>query len=71
MSGLVSAIFKSPKKPPAPPIAPPSVDNEAIAAAGESERIRNRTAKGRASSLLTGGRGLTTDATIGTKTLLG
>lgn len=67
----VSKILKTPKpKLPDPPPAPKRSDAD-IEAAAEFERRRVRAARGRASTLLTGGRGDTTSAPVSAKTLLG
>lgn len=57
------SIPKAPK--PAPTVATPDV-----MAAAEAERRRNRTASGKASTMLTGGAGVAAPTT-GTNTLLG
>lgn len=69
----MSKIFSSPKAPApiAAPPAPPAVDTEGVQAAGDAERRRQRAAKGRASTMLTGGSGVTSEASVGTAKLLG
>lgn len=63
----MSGLFSTPKPtPPAPTVATPDVQ-----AAAEAERRRNRNASGRASTMLTGGQGVTAPTNIGTNTLLG
>lgn len=79
MKPVAKALGLTPKKAapaPAAPAAkpetpPPSVDTQAVKAAGETERRRARAAAGRASTMLTGSRGLTDSATTATKKLLG
>ena len=67
----VSKIFKAPKpKLPDLPPAPKRSDTE-IQAAAEAERRRARAARGRASTLLTGGQGDPNSAPVSAKTLLG
>lgn len=57
--------------PKAPP-PPPSVDTPAVQAAAEVARRRERTARGRASTMLTGSQGIvSSDTQVGTKKLLG
>lgn len=60
-------LFSSPKPPPPPP----TIDYEGVQAAGDAERRRQRAAAGQASTMLTGGLGDTSTATIGTTKLLG
>lgn len=51
---------------------PPSVDTEGVRAAGDAQRRRERMARGKASTMLTGSQGVTsTDTAVGTKKLLG
>ena len=67
-------IFSAPSPPSPPPLpAPPSRDDREARQAELEERRRRVNAAGRASTILTGGRGVTGDqvATPGTKTLLG
>ena len=68
----MSAIFSSPKPPPLPP--PPELPEPAdpkVEEARKRAQIAARNAKGRAATILTGGRGLTGDAPVNKKTLLG
>jgi hypothetical protein len=58
-------------KTPAMPAPAPTVATPDVQAAAEAERRRNRTASGKASTMLTGGQGVTTPLTTGTNTLLG
>ena len=73
-------IFSSPKPAPAPapvivtPAAVPEVaveDNTEMKAASEAERKRALLAQGRGSTLLTGSQGVTDEANVKRKTLLG
>lgn len=64
----MSSLFGGGPKTPTPT---PQVDRTAIAAAGDAERRRNQQRVGKAASMLHGGQGVTSTATIGTKTLLG
>lgn len=69
MTGMVRSLFGS-----SPTIQPPSttnVDYESANMAADLERRRQRAAGGRASTLLTSGRGLSNSANIGTTSLLG
>mgnify|MGYP007046309734 CR=1 FL=1 len=59
------------KKQAAPPPPPPSVDTEGVRAAGDEARKRARAAAGRASTMLTGSKGVTDGVTGATKKLLG
>ncbi len=68
MGGLISP--KRPKAPPPPP-PPPEKDDSEVQAAAAAERERQRKARGRASTILTGGEGLTTNASTARKQLLG
>ncbi len=75
MSKIVKKLLgggepKAPKVIQAPP-PPPSVDTQAVQQAADTERRRLRAGKGRASTLLSGGKGVTDQAEIGTRTLLG
>lgn len=71
----MGGLFSKPKAPVAAPVAPPpppAIDTPAVQAASDATRIRERKARGQASTLLTGSGGLTdTTAQIGTKKLLG
>jgi len=67
-------IFSPPLPPPlvAPQYIPPPRDNTAeVKAAEERQRKAMALAKGRQSTILTGGRGVEETATVGRKTLLG
>ena len=67
----MSGIFGGPSVPSvAEPPKPPQVDTEAVQMASETERRRQRMARGRASTMLGGGSS-TEDAAIGTTKLLG
>lgn len=50
---------------------PPTVSHESAQAAGTAERMRQRAARGQASTMLTGGSGVMGQANVGTKKLLG
>ena len=83
MSGLLGSGFDDWKfSPPLPPWPPPSLvapqyipapnDNTAeVKAAEERQRKALALARGRQSTILTGGRGIEETATVGRKTLLG
>ena len=68
-------MFSSPSMPAAPPPpappAPPKDVDPAISAAKEDERRRAALARGRSSTILTGGRGLTSEPRTAGKSLLG
>lgn len=66
----MTKLFGSPKTPAAPPPAP-TVATPDVQAAAEAERKRNRTASGKASTMLTGGQGVTGTSSVGTNALLG
>lgn len=72
--GKLKKMFK-PKMPEPPPMPEqaqlPTPDNEEVKRAQELELIRARNARGRTSTLLTGGAGDETEANIGVKKLLG
>ena len=74
--GFLGLEPKKPKAPPAPPpppepvITPTKVDPE-VTEAGEREKKRGRLARGRKSTILTGGQGVTGEAPVEKKTLLG
>ena len=63
-------IFSSPSPPAAPPPAPEKSDAE-VQDAALRERERARRARGRATTILTGGAGDTSEAPTGNKHLLG
>ena len=83
MSGLLGSGFDdwkfSPSLPPLPPpslaapeyIPAPSNNTAEVKAAEERQRKALALAKGRRSTILTGGRGIEETATVGRKTLLG
>ena len=56
---------------PPPPPAPPTRDDPEMTAAQRSARRRNILARGRAPTLLTGGEGVTEEANLGMRNLLG
>lgn len=62
-------IFKGPKMPALPVTPAPPTVSDAAASQSQSDILAKR--KGRASTLLTGDRGLTTGPNVATKTLLG
>ena len=64
----MSGLFGGSSKPPPPP---PQIDHAAVQAAGAAERSRLRAASGRASTMLTGGLGVTDTANVAVKKLLG
>jgi len=64
--------FSSPKAPPIPPAIPqPTEQDQAVVDAMDRERRKRSAQAGMASTLLTGGQGLTTPAPTQQKTLLG
>ena len=64
--------FSSPKMPSIPAaVANPTEQDAAVTASLDADRRRRAAAAGQASTLLTGGQGLTTPATTAPKTLLG
>jgi len=68
----MSAIFSKPSLPPLPlPPPPPDPADPEIEAARKRAQIAARNAKGRAATILTGGRGLSADGPVNKKTLLG
>ena len=70
MGGAVKKIFSAPKPPPPPP--PPAAPKSAAAApAGTAARKNLRSKYSRKSTILTGGQGVTEEAEIVKKTLLG
>lgn len=75
MSSVIGKIFGGgkPKAAKAAPVVapPPSIDTQAVKQAGDTQRRKVRAAAGRGSTQLTSGSGVTTDAKVGTKKLLG
>lgn len=69
-TGLPSSMVTYKPKIPTPPDIP-TRDDPAVKEAGKKERRRRLKAKGRSSTILTGGQGVTEAANIGRKTLLG
>ena len=69
----MSSLFSSPKMPKMPeaPEPVPTVAHEQVQGKADNTRRRERVARGRASTMLTGGAGVTQSAQIGTKKLLG
>lgn len=69
----MSGIFSSPKAPaaPPPPPPPPTRSDADVQAAALDARQRRSRAQGRASTVLTSGEGVTSEATPASKTLLG
>lgn len=65
--GQMFSSQKMPALPVTPP--PPTVDDTTMAAQQQADILAKR--RGRASTLLTGDRGLTTGPNVATKTLLG
>ena len=63
--------FLSPKASAPPPPPPPTRDDAAVRQAAFDERQRRRLAAGRASTIKTGPQGVTADASVRKKTLLG
>ncbi|MFN0043572.1 MAG: hypothetical protein ACKVSF_10230 [Alphaproteobacteria bacterium] len=64
--------FFAPSPPPPPPLPPlPSREDPAIEEARRRQLVAARRAKGRASTILTGGAGDPSDAPVQRKTLLG
>jgi hypothetical protein len=69
---LLMCSRRAPKAPPPPPPAPEGPTEEEKAAIKEEEKKRTLKARGRESTILTGGAGLTSSTeTINTKSLLG
>mgnify|MGYP003140906604 CR=1 FL=1 len=70
MGGAIKKIFKAPKPPPPPP--PPAAPKAVSAApAGTAARKNIRSKYSRKNTILTGGEGVTDEAEIVKKTLLG
>lgn len=70
----MSAVFSKPPPPPPPPPPAPTRDDPAVEAARKRAVIAARNARGRSATVLTGNRGLTgltSDAPVTKKTLLG
>lgn len=67
MGGLFKS--KTPKVQPAPP--PPTDNSAEVRDAAEAERVRTQMMRGRASTVLTGGEGDTSEAETAKKKLLG
>lgn len=69
----MGALFSSPAKPkaPPPPPPPPKREDPAVQQAASDALKRRRLARGRASTILTGGRGVTGAAPSARKKLLG
>lgn len=61
----------TPPPPVTPPESAPTKNDPAVKGAGEAERKRAALAQGRGSTILTGSRGITSDANTAKKTLLG
>ena len=68
MGGAVKKIFSSPKPPPPPP---PPAKPASAAPAGTAARKNIRSKYSRKNTILTGGQGVTEEAEIVKKTLLG
>lgn len=65
-------FFKTPSMPSIPaPVQNPTEQDAAVTASLDADRRRRAAAAGQASTLLTGGQGLTTPASTNQKTLLG
>lgn len=69
MSGLMKSIFGGGSS--YVPPTPSKIDYDSIDNAAMAERKRQRAAKGRASTILTSGMGVTGAANVGTTALLG
>ncbi len=68
----MSAIFSKPSPPALPPLPPPPEPADPdVEAARKRALAAARNAKGRAATILTGGQGLSGDAPVNKKTLLG
>ncbi len=69
----MSKFSSAPAVPPPPPLppAPPDKSDAEIQAKAAEERKRLQLASGRGSTILSGGTGVTDEANVGTKTLLG
>lgn len=71
--GFIKGLFGGGKEsppPPAPYVAPSTIDNSAVQAEAEAERKRQRLARGLSSTDLTGGAGLTDQPNVSARTLL-
>jgi len=71
--GVVDTLVSGPKAPPQPPAAPPppSREDPLVVAAADAERRKRQRAAGRASTVLTGGQGDTSQAQVSAAKLLG
>lgn len=67
----MGGLFKKSTPKPAPPPPAPTADNSEVQAAAEAERIRSQKLAGRASTMLTGGDGVTEEVETAKKKLLG
>ncbi|MCU7888871.1 MAG: hypothetical protein KZQ66_21285 [Candidatus Thiodiazotropha sp. (ex Lucinoma aequizonata)] len=70
MTGVMKKLFGGGGSTYTPPT-PPKIDYDSIDNAAAAERKRQRAAKGRASTILTSGSGVTGSANLGTTVLLG
>lgn len=68
---MPSITAPPPPPDPEPPPPPPTRDDPEVVDAQRAARKRRISAKGRSSTLLTGGQGVTEEANTGLKTLLG
>ncbi len=68
----MSGLFSSPSVPtPPPPPEPPEKSDVDVQEAALQERLRRARQRGRAANILTGNQGVTGDAPVARKTLLG
>lgn len=68
----MTGVFSAPKMPPPEPAAPPPTrDDPAVEESRRKELLAAAKAKGRSSTLLTGGEGVSGDAPVARKRLLG